>query len=84
MAYQVYFGDLTEENQAFVLTLLRLKEEAGTIEPNEAELLYTLRGSRTPSSYPPPEEPFRQGRSSNNRRSNRRGSGNGRSHGLDS
>ena len=27
MSYQVYFGDLTEENQALILTLLRLKRD---------------------------------------------------------
>ena len=42
MAYQVYFADLSEENKALTLTLLRLKEEAGTIENNEAKLLEEL------------------------------------------
>ncbi len=60
MAYQVYFGDLAEENQALVLTLLKLKEEAGELEPDEAELLYKLRGSSTPTPYPPLEDPPRQ------------------------
>jgi len=60
MAYQVYFGTLVEENQALILTLLKLKEEANTLEPNEAELLYSMRGSSTPSSFPQVEEPGRQ------------------------
>ncbi len=60
MAYQVYFGDLAEENQALALTLLKLKEEAGELEPDEAELLYKLRGSSTPTPYPPLEDPPRQ------------------------
>ena len=55
MAYQVYFGELAEENQALVLTILKLKEEAEALEPGEAELLYSLRGSWTPL-VPPPEE----------------------------
>ena len=33
MAYQVYFAELSEENKALTMTLLRFKEEAGTIEP---------------------------------------------------
>ena len=48
MAYQVYFADLSEENRALTLTLLRLKEEAEAIEPDEAKLLEELRGSPTP------------------------------------
>ncbi|MBL75823.1 MAG: hypothetical protein CL763_02735 [Chloroflexi bacterium] len=48
MAYQIYFADLSEENKALTLTLLRLKEEAGTIESDEAKLLEELRGSPTP------------------------------------
>ena len=60
MAYQVYFADLAEENQALILTLLKLKEEAGELEPDEAELLYKLRGSSTPTPYPPLEDPPRQ------------------------
>ena len=43
MAYQVYFADLTEENKALVLTLLRLKEESGRLEPGEEGLLAKLR-----------------------------------------
>ena len=78
MAYQVYFGDLTEENQALTLTLLRLKEEANALEPGEAELLYTLRGTSTPTPYPPPEEPARQRPQSQRRPSTRRGGNNGR------
>jgi hypothetical protein len=86
MAYQVYFGTLVEENQALILTLLKLKEEANTLEPNEAELLYSMRGSSTPSSFPLVEEPGRQrlsggggGGGGGGRRSPRRGgSGRGR------
>ena len=43
MAYQIYFADLTEENRALVLTLLRLKEESGRLEPGEEELLAKMR-----------------------------------------
>ena len=82
MAYQVYFGNLTEENQALVLTLLRLKEESGKLEPGEAELLTTLRGSAEPlppPPPPPPESPVRQPQRHGQRRPfPRRGSGNGR------
>ena len=80
MAYQVYFGDLTEENQALLLTLLRLKEEADALEPGEAELLYSLRGTTAPTPYPPLEEPSRQRQGSSRRSSGRRGGSNGRSH----
>jgi len=48
MAYQIYFADLSEENKSLTLTLLRLKAEAGTIEPNEEELLLTLKGPAMP------------------------------------
>ena len=51
MAYQIYFAELSEENKALTMTLLRFKEEAGTIEPDEATLLAELRGSPTP--WPP-------------------------------
>lgn len=44
MGYQVYFADMAEENSSLILTLLRLKEEAGRIEPSEKELLMRLRG----------------------------------------
>lgn len=83
MAYQVYFADLTEENQSLVITLLRLKEESGKLEPGEEELLAKLReeAAALPESAfadaPPPPMPQRQGQ----RRSfSRRGSGNGRGH----
>lgn len=56
MAYQVYFGDLTEENQALVLALLKFKEETESLEPGEAELLYALRGSSTPTPIPPEDQ----------------------------
>ncbi len=85
MAYQVYFADLTEENQSLVLALLRLKEESGKLEPGEEELLTKLReeAAALPQSAfadePPPPMPQRQGQGQ--RRSfSRRGSGNGRGH----
>ncbi len=64
MSYQVYFGDLTEENQALVLTLLRLKDEAGQLSPEEVALLIKLRGTSEPVPYVPPEAPtpIRRGR----------------------
>jgi hypothetical protein len=77
MAYQVYFADLDEENRALILTLLKLKEEANELEPDEAEMLYALRGSKTPTPYPPMEEPQRQ-RQNQPRRSSRRPNNNGR------
>lgn len=76
MAYQVYFADLTEENQALTMALLRVKEEAETIEPDEAKLLEELRGSPTPWPQTYTEEPqnrqFGRGRRGN-RRNNGRG-----------
>ena len=85
MAYQVYFADLTEENQSLVVTLLRLKEESGKLEPSEEELLVKLReeAAALPQSAfadaPPTPMPQRQGQGQ--RRSfSRRGSGNGRGH----
>ena len=80
MAYQIYFADLTEENQALVLTLLRLKEESGRLEPaGEDELLTKMREEAAllpQSAFSEVREPFtqRQGRPS----ISRRGSGNGR------
>jgi hypothetical protein len=59
MAYQVYFADLTEENRGLLLAVLKLKEEAGTLEPGEAERLYEIRGSETPTPLPPEEQPQR-------------------------
>ena len=50
MSYQVYFADMTEENQSLTLAILRLKEEAEQLEPGEAELLTQLRGA----DYAPP------------------------------
>ena len=79
MAYQIYFADLTEENRALVLTLLRLKEESGKLEPGEEELLAKMREEAAllpQSEFSEVREPFtqRQGRPS----ISRRGSGNGR------
>jgi uncharacterized membrane protein YgcG len=75
MAYQVYFAELAEENKALMLTILKLKEESDALEPGEAELLYTLRGSSTPTPLPPEAQPSRQrtGGGANRRGSGRRG-----------
>ena len=59
MAYQVYFADLTEENHGMLLAILKLKEEAGTLDQDEAELLNSIRGSDTPTAVPPEEQPQR-------------------------
>ena len=79
MAYQIYFADLTEENRALVLTLLRLKEESGRLERGEEELLAKMREEAAllpQSEFSEVPEPFpqRQRRPS----FSRRGSGNGR------
>ena len=63
MSYDVYFGTLVEENRSLLLTLLRLKEEAGRLEPEERELLARVRGQEPaespaeppPGRVPPPE-----------------------------
>ena len=66
MAYQIYFADLTEENQEWVLALLSLKEESGKLEPGEEELLAQLReeAALLPQSafaeLPPAASPPRQ------------------------
>ncbi len=74
MAYQVYFADLTEENQGLLLAVLKLKEEAGTLEPDEAQVLYAIRGSDTPTPLPPEEQPQRHRQNNGGRRgSSRRG-----------
>ena len=82
MAYQVYFADLSEENRGLTMMLLRLKEEAGAIEPDEAELLTELRGSPTPwpaiADEPAPRQHFN--RSGGGRRGPRRGPSNGRAY----
>jgi hypothetical protein len=77
MAYQVYFAELAEENKALMLTILKLKEEADALEPGEAELLYTLRGSSTPTPLPPEVHSSRQrtGGGAAGGGQNRRGSG---------
>ena len=78
MAYQVYFGDLSEENQGLLLAVLKLKEAAGTHEKEEAQVLYAKRGSETPTPLPPEEQPQRnrQGGGGGRRGSSRRGSRN--------
>ncbi len=43
MSYHVFFANLTEENRSLMLTLLRLKAEAGKIAPEEDALLSRLR-----------------------------------------
>ena len=74
MAYQVYFGDLAEENRGLLLAVLKLKEEAGTLEPDEAQVLYAIRGSDTPPPLPPEEQPQRHRQNNSGRRgSSRRG-----------
>ena len=83
MAYQVYFADLTEENQALIFALLRLKEESGKLEPAEEELLAKIRQeallvpqaefSEIRAPAPPPRQAGRRSFS-------RRGAGNGRGH----
>lgn len=84
MAYQVYFGDLTEENQGLLLAVLKLKEEAGTLEKEEATVLYAIRGSETPTPLPPEEQPQRHrqgggGGGGGRRGSSRRGGSRGQS-----
>jgi|SaaInl4_100m_RNA_FD_contig_31_2414976_length_541_multi_4_in_0_out_0_2 hypothetical protein len=75
MAYQVYFGELAEENQALLLAILKLKEESDSLEEGEAELLYGLRGSSTPTPLPPEEQQSRQRAGGGGGGGNRRGSG---------
>ncbi len=77
MAYQVYFADLSEENQALTMALLRVKEEAGAIEPDEAKLLEELRGSPTPWPQTYTEEPAGRPYGRGNRRGARRGNSRG-------
>ena len=84
MAYQVYFADLTEENKALILTLLRLKEESGRLEPGEEELLAKMREEaalvpQSPFTEPESRAPFPQ-RQAGRRPFARRGAGNGRGH----
>ena len=55
MSYQVYFADLTEENRSLQLTLLRLKEEAGRLEPGEEEFLAKLRAESAPKREVEPQ-----------------------------
>lgn len=55
MAYQVYFTDFTEENKSLVITILRLKEEAGTLEPSEKAMLENARESLPQLPDPGPQ-----------------------------
>lgn len=78
MSYQVYFADLSEENRALMLALLRLKEEAGTLEPGETDALFKLRGGPPPERLPdvdepPPGRPGGGGGGGRSRRGSRRG-----------
>ncbi|MEK9659418.1 MAG: hypothetical protein VW450_05695, partial [Chloroflexota bacterium] len=61
MSYQVYFANLAEENAALTVALLRLKEETDKLEPDEAKLLYALRGSETPTPMPAVDEQAQAG-----------------------
>ena len=69
MAYQIYITDYTEGNQAMVLALLRLKEEAGKLEPEEGPLLARLKSSAIdafpegPQRVPPRQRRIANGRS---------------------
>ena len=83
MAYQVYFADLTEENRSLILTLLRLKEESGKLEPSEEELLAKLReeaAALPQSAFAEAPQQQQQQRQGQRRSFSRRGSGNGRGH----
>ena len=51
MAYQVHFASLAEENQSLTLALLRMKEDSGTLAPDEAALLLQIRGPAPPGGY---------------------------------
>jgi hypothetical protein len=68
MSYQVYFTDFTEENNSLVMAILRLKEEAGKLEPDEREMLNNVRGS-----LPPMPEPRQARRATGGRRRSRNG-----------
>ncbi|MDA1215356.1 MAG: hypothetical protein O2812_00590 [Chloroflexi bacterium] len=52
MSYQVYFTDFTEENNSLIIAILRLKEEAGKLEPEEIEMLTSVRGNLPPMPEP--------------------------------
>lgn len=68
MSYQVYFTDFTEENNSLIIAILRLKEEAGKLEPEEMEMLTSVRGN-----LPPMPEPQQIRRASAGRRRPRNG-----------
>ena len=85
MPHQIYFADLTEENQALVLTVLRLKEESGRLEPGEEELLAKMREDAAllpQSEFSEMHAPFPQ-RQGGRPSFSRRGDGNGRGHQAD-
>jgi hypothetical protein len=77
MSYQVYFANLAEENAALTVALLRLKEETNRLAPDEAQLLYALRGSETPTAMPPVDEQAQAGPGSSGGRRSRGGGGGG-------
>ena len=52
MAYQVYFSDMREANHSLMLAILHLKEEAGTLEPDEKGLLAQLKEAEAESPLP--------------------------------
>jgi hypothetical protein len=77
MSYQVYFANLAEENAALTVALLRLKEETGRLAADEAQLLYTLRGSEMPTPMPPVDEQAQAGPGASARRTRGGGGGGG-------
>ena len=78
MAYQVYFANLADEIQALTFMLLRIKSDAGQLEPGEQELLDKLRGPL--DQLPPPELMQRDSHPMPRRGGSRRRYSNGRSH----
>ena len=70
MSYQVHFANLAEENQSLTLALLRMKEDSGALEPNEAELLLQIRGPAPPGGYrhEEPEQEWNQQQQQQQRR----------------
>jgi hypothetical protein len=77
MAYQVYFANLTDEIQAMTFMLLRVKSEAGELEPGEQELLEKMQENL--DQLPPPEL-VQHSHPSEHRGPPRRRFSNGRSH----
>jgi hypothetical protein len=73
MSYQVYFTDFTEENNSLLIAILRLKEEAGKLEPEELEMLTSFRGNLPPMPEPPPASRRSSGSGGSGRRRTRNG-----------